>query len=247
MIDAPEHPLKKLFSSKGVENMSTLDMVLWNVLPYIVLTIFIGGHIYRYQTDQIGWTTKSSEFLEKRQLRIGSQLFHWGLVFVLMGHILGIIIPEGFYSTLGISEEMYHKVALTFGIPAGVICFLGLMILCWRRLSVERIKKTTSFGDWLSLILIFIVIASGLIATFLNTGQADFDYRTTIGPWFRGIFLFKMNGDLMVSVPLWFKIHILSTFALYVVWPFTRLVHAFSLPVMYLWRNYVIYRRIEKI
>src|SRR5690625_4842350 len=104
---------------KTLRRWKTMDMVLWGVLPYIVLTIFIGGHIYRYQKDQFGWTTKSSEFLEKRNIKWGSQLFHWGVLLVLAGHILGIIVPVGFYNSIGVSEGMYHTIALLFGIPAG--------------------------------------------------------------------------------------------------------------------------------
>lgn len=226
--------------------MDGIDIVLWSVLPYIVLTIFIGGHIYRYQKDQFGWTTKSSEFLDKKSLRIGSQLFHWGVIFVLAGHFLGIIVPVGFYNSIGVSEEMYHNVALLFGIPAGIAALIGLVMLCWRRTSIKRIKMTTSIGDWIALVLLLTVISTGLIATFFNIDAAGFDYRTTISPWLRGLFIFKLNAELMMNVPIWFKIHILSTFGLYVVWPFTRLVHVFSLPFMYYRRNYVVYRKLEK-
>lgn len=221
----------------GVEDL------LWGVFPYVVLTIFIGGHIYRYQKDQFGWTTKSSEFLEKKRLRLGSNLFHFGIIFVFGGHVLGLIIPASLYETLGISESTYHMVALLFGIPAGVATLLGLVLLTHRRVNIKRIKTTTSKGDWMALILLLTVVITGLIATFLNIDSAGFDYRTTIGPWLRGLFIFKVQPELMVNVPIWFKIHIYTTFALYVVWPFTRLVHVFSLPLRYLNRSYVIYKK----
>lgn len=226
--------------------MDLLSLVLWGILPYIVLTIFIGGHIYRYQKDQFGWTTKSSEFLDKKSLRIGSHMFHWGIIFVFIGHVLGIIVPVSFYNAIGVSEQMYHVVALIFGIPAGILAIVGLVMLCWRRVSIKRIKKTTSTSDWLTLIVLLIVIGTGLIATFFNVDSAGFDYRTTIAPWMRGLFIFNVNPELMVNVPVWFKIHILSSFSLYAVWPFTRLVHAFSLPFMYFSRSYVVYRKLGK-
>ncbi|MGG3924281.1 respiratory nitrate reductase subunit gamma, partial [Geobacillus thermodenitrificans] len=85
---------------------------LWVIVPYLSLVLFIAGHIWRYQRDQFGWTSKSSELLEKRQLRLGSLLFHWGILFVFVGHVMGILIPESFYTALGITEEMYHVIAL---------------------------------------------------------------------------------------------------------------------------------------
>ncbi|MFD1848503.1 respiratory nitrate reductase subunit gamma [Oceanobacillus bengalensis] len=220
-----------------------MDLLLWGIFPYIVVTIFIGGLIYRYQKDQFGWTTKSSEFLEKKRLRIGSLLFHWGILFVFGGHVLGLIIPVQLYNALGVTEHMYHIIAISFGMPAGIAAFLGIVLLCYRRLSVKRIKATSSTSDWVSLFFIILAIATGLIATSFNVDSNGFDYRTTIAPWLRGLFIFNVQPELMASVPIWFKIHIYSTFALYVVWPFTRLVHAFSFPVRYLKRSYVIYKR----
>src|SRR5690625_2114131 len=158
-------------------------------------------------------------------------------------------------------------VALLFGIPAGVATLLGLALLTHRRVNVKRIKATTSIGDWLALILLLTVVITRLLATFLNIDSAGFDYgtqpnlyleklpttlnidsagfdsRTTIGHWLRGLFILKVQPELMVNVPIWFKIHIYTTFALYVVWPFTRLVHVFSLPLRYLNRSYVIYKK----
>lgn len=226
--------------------MNAIDILLWGVFPYIVLTIFIGGHIYRYQTDQFGWTAKTSEFLEKKRVKIGSQLFHWGILFVFGGHFLGLIVPVSFYEAIGITHDAYHVVALTFGIPAGLAALIGLVMLYYRRFSVKRIRVTSSKGDWITLFFLLIVILSGLSATFLNIDTNGFDYRTTIAPWLRGLFIFNVQPELMASVPLWFKIHIVSFYGIAVVWPFTRLVHVFSLPLAYLKRNYVIYRRLER-
>ncbi|NEJ98961.1 respiratory nitrate reductase subunit gamma, partial [Rhizobium leguminosarum] len=102
-----------------------IEQILWVILPYIVITIFIGGHIYRYQHDQFGWTAKSSEMLEKKKLALGSSLFHWGIFFVIGGHVMGILIPESLYEALGVSEHMYHKIAIGFGLPAGIAALSG--------------------------------------------------------------------------------------------------------------------------
>ncbi|AKI93886.1 Nitrate reductase-like protein NarX [Bacillus subtilis] len=217
--------------------------ILWGIMPYIVLTIFIGGHIYRYQHDQFGWTAKSSELLEKKKLAAGSTLFHWGLLCVVGGHVMGILIPEGVYASLGISEHMYHKMAIGAGLPAGIAACTGLVILTYRRLFDKRIRKTSSPSDILTLLLLLFMMLSGVAATFLNIDSKGFDYRTTVGPWFREIALFRPDPSLMESVPLWFKFHIVIGYVVFILWPFTRLVHVFSLPLKYLTRSYVVYRK----
>ncbi|OXB91635.1 respiratory nitrate reductase subunit gamma [Parageobacillus galactosidasius] len=220
-----------------------LKQFLWVILPYVVLTIFIGGHIWRYQYDQFGWTSKSSEVLEKKQLRLGSLLFHWGILFVFIGHVMGILIPEAVYETMGISEETYHLIALAGGIPAGLAALIGLIILTRRRIAVKRVRVTSSRGDWIALFFLAIVILTGLFSTLLNIDSNGFDYRTTIGPWFRGVLMFRPNPAYMEQVPIWFQIHIIAALGIFAVWPFTRLVHVFSLPLRYLRRNYVVYRK----
>ncbi|TWL72866.1 respiratory nitrate reductase subunit gamma [Bacillus licheniformis] len=220
-----------------------IEQILWVILPYIVITIFIGGHIYRYQHDQFGWTAKSSAMLEKKKLALGSSLFHWGIFFVIGGHVMGILIPESLYEALGVSEHMYHKIAIGFGLPAGIAALSGLLILTYRRFTDKRIRKTSSAGDLITLVALLFVMTTGLAATFLNIDSKGFDYRTTIGPWFRNIFLFKPDAGLMASVPLWFKLHIIMGYVIFIVWPFTRLVHVFSMPLKYLTRSYVVYRK----
>ena len=220
-----------------------VNQFLWGYLPYIVLTIFIGGHIFRYQHDQFGWTSKSSEFLEKKRLRIGSLMFHWGFLFVVGGHVMGILIPKTVYDTFGITEEFYHKIAIGFGVPAGIVSIIGLFILLYRRISVKRILKTSTKSDMLVLVFLAIIMLSGLSSTFLNIDPKGFDYRATIGPWFRSIFLFRADPAYMSDGPIWFKIHIIAAFGIFAVWPFTRLVHVFSFPLRYFSRSYVVYRK----
>lgn len=183
-----------------------IEQILWVILPYIVITIFIGGHIYRYQHDQFGWTAKSSEMLEKKNWRLAAAFFTGESFFVIGGHVMGILIPESLYQALGVSEHMYHKIAIGFGLPAGIAALSGLIILTYRRFTDKRIRKTSSAGDFITLVALLFVMTTGLAATFLNIDSKGFDYRTTISPWFRNIFLFKPDAGLMASVPLWFKL-----------------------------------------
>lgn len=156
---------------------------------------------------------------------------------------MGILIPESLYQALGVSEHMYHKIAIGFGLPAGIAALSGLIILTYRRFTDKRIRKTSSAGDFITLVALLFVMTTGLAATFLNIDSKGFDYRTTISPWFRNIFLFKPDAGLMASVPLWFKLHIMMGYVIFIVWPFTRLVHVFSMPLKYLTRSYVVYRK----
>lgn len=222
-----------------------IEQFLWVVLPYIVLTIFIGGHIYRYNHDQFGWTSKSSQLLEKKLLRIGSNLFHWGIIFVFGGHVMGLLIPIEVYEAMGINEHQYHTIALAGGIPAGIAATVGIFILTYRRMTVKRLIATSTKSDWVSLFFLLIVILSGMSATLLNIDSHGFDYRTTIGPWLRGVLTFQADASLLADVPIWFKIHLLAVLGIFAVWPFTRLVHVFSAPLRYLTRSYVIYRKRE--
>lgn len=222
-----------------------MNQFLWVVLPYIILTIFIGGHLYRYNYDQFGWTSKSSQLLEKKLLRIGSNLFHWGILFVFGGHVMGLLIPIEVYEAMGVNEHQYHTIALLGGVPAGIAATIGIIILTYRRMTVRRIIATSSKGDWVSLIFLLIVILSGMAATLLNIDSHGFDYRTTIGPWLRGVLTFRADASYLAEVPIWFKIHIIAVMGIFAAWPFTRLVHVFSAPLRYLTRSYVIYRKRE--
>ncbi|MEF3351841.1 respiratory nitrate reductase subunit gamma [Paenibacillus sp. GYB006] len=216
----------------------------WVIYPYIILILFLVGLYYRYQTDQFGWTAKSSELLEKKKLRLGSNLFHIGIILVFFGHVGGILIPKSWLSALGVSDHLYHLMALSIGTIAGIITLIGCIILVVRRLSDVRIRRTSSFGDMLSIILLTLIVVVGMSATLFNmAGSGEFDYRETIGPWLRGVLIFRPDASLMSEVPLIFQIHVVLGLSLFAVFPFTRLVHMLSMPIKYLRRSYVVYRK----
>src|SRR5699024_6291318 len=133
-----------------------------------------------------------------------------------------------------------------FGIPAGLLAIFGLFVLMYRRFTDRRVGSLNSTGEVIALICLANVVLTGMFDTIFNIKPQGVDYRTTIGLWFRSIFLFQPDASLMETVPLWFKIHIVAAFGIFAVWPFTRLVHVFSLPLKYLRRNYVIFRKYEK-
>ncbi|GAA4038926.1 respiratory nitrate reductase subunit gamma [Nonomuraea soli] len=220
-----------------------MNVLLWVVAPYVALTVFVLGHVWRYRYDKFGWTTRSSQLYESRLLRIGSPLFHFGILVVLLGHIGGLVIPKSWTEAIGIGEEVYHVVAVTLGTIAGVATLGGLAILVYRRRTVGPVFTATTRNDKLMYAALGLTIALGLAATVMaNIVGGGYDYRTTISPWFRSVFYLSPDPSLMAGAPLLFQLHALSALALFAIWPFTRLVHMLTAPIGYLTRPYVVYR-----
>lgn len=223
------------------------DVFLWIIFPYIALTVFVVGHIYRYQTDQFSWQAKSSEIFEKKLLRWGSPLFHYGVIFVFFGHVSGVVIPKAVWESIGVTDHMYHFGAVWVGGLMGVITLIGILILLYRRFSVKRVYKNNTIWDGVVFLLLLFVIIIGFTNTVGYTATGGtFDYREAIGPWFRGLFVFRPRAELMVGAPLGFKIHVLTAFLLFAIWPFSRLVHLWSYPFKYLNRGYVLFRNLHQ-
>jgi len=220
-----------------------VDVILWGVLPYVALAVMIGGTIWRYRYDKFGWTTRSSQLYESNILRWGSPMFHIGILFVLLGHVGGLLVPKSWTEAVGISEHTYHLTAVFLGTVAGVFTLVGLAILILRRRLVGPVFTATTRNDKAMYVVLAGTIVLGLLATVRANLLGDgYDYRETVSPWFRSLFYLQPKAELMTDVPIGFKLHLLIAFALFAFWPFTRLVHAFSAPVGYLTRPYVVYR-----
>ena len=222
--------------------MSSGDLFLWIALPYICLATFVVGHVWRYRRDQLTWTARSTQLLEQKLLRVGSLLFHFGVLAVIGGHVLGILIPAGVTSAIGIHEHVYHLISLAAGGTAGAMMTVGFAILLYRRAAVPRVRATTSRGDLVMYPLLTLAIATGMIATFGGNLVSAYHYREVVSPWFRGIFLFRPHAEEMANAPFLFQLHVTSVWLLYAVWPFSRLVHAWSIPLTYLQRSWILYR-----
>ncbi len=221
-----------------------IEQFLWVIFPYACMMVFIVGHIFRYRTDQFSWTAKSSEFIEKKQLMLGSMLFHIGIIPVIMGHVVGLGVPASWMTAMGVSEHLYHMGAVYGGGLFGVITLIGMLILTSRRFTIRSVRKLSSASDLVVNTLLLFIVFMGMYATlFTNAVQPDFDYRETISIWFRGLFILQPDASLMRNVPVSFKIHALTGFAIFAFWPFTRLVHVWSVPLNYIGRSYILYRR----
>ena len=124
-----------------------MDQFLWVVVPYLCLATFVVGHFWRYRYDKFGWTTRSSQLYEDRMLRLGSPLFHFGMLGVVGGHVIGLLVPESWTDALGISTNTYHVVAVGGGLIAGLMTLAGLGILIYRRRTVGPVFSATTRMD----------------------------------------------------------------------------------------------------
>lgn len=220
-----------------------MTQFLWVIFPYLCIAVLVVGTIYRYSYDQLGWGSKSSEILEKRFLRWGSLLFHWGIVFVFFGHVMGLMIPLKVYQWLGISSEFYHTNAEIFGGVAGFAAWLGILLLLLRRIVNKRVRINSTPSDYVALVMLFIVASLGLyVTTIYSQIHGAYEYRATVGPWFRQVLTLHPNAYLMVHAPLVLQLHALSAFLLFAISPFTRLVHIWSAPLAYVTRAPILYR-----
>ncbi|NUR89282.1 MAG: respiratory nitrate reductase subunit gamma [Nonomuraea sp.] len=221
-----------------------MNVALWVVVPYIALTVFVVGHVWRWRVDQFGWTTRTTQVLESRLLRLGSPLFHLGAFAAIGGHVLGLLVPKSLTEAVGVDEHLYHLVSVSAGTVAGIMVVGGLGLLLARRFTSPRVRRTTTRADKVLFTVLAAVIVLGMTATVgKNLLGGGYDYRATIAVWFRGVLTFRPDPEVMAGVPLVFQLHALSAFALAAIWPFTRLVHVWSAPIAYLWRPYVVYRR----
>ncbi|MEV0667985.1 respiratory nitrate reductase subunit gamma [Actinomadura luteofluorescens] len=218
-------------------------ILLWVALPYVAVAVFVLGHIWRYRYDKFGWTTRSSQLYERRLLRIGSPLFHFGIILVALGHVGGLLIPDGWTEAVGVTEGMYHVVAVVLGTVAGFCTLAGLAILIYRRRTVGPVFSATTRNDKLMYAVLTLTIVLGLSATVVaNIIGGGYNYRDTVSPWFRSIFYLQPDPGLMTGVPILFQLHAISALVLFGIWPFTRLVHMLTAPVGYLTRPYIVYR-----
>jgi nitrate reductase gamma subunit len=209
--------------------MATL---LWVVLPYLALATFVLGHVWRWRHDQFGWRTFNPPLVENRLLRLGSALVHLGVVAVIVGHLLGLLVPKGWTAALGVTDPVYRFISVTAGTLAGVTLLAGLVLLVARRILHPAVRRTTTPMDVVMYLVLGAVVVLGIWATVgvIVFGPGD-DYLTTVAVWYRGLFLLRPDAALMAGAPLLFQLHTLAAFALVAVWPFTRLVHAWAVPI----------------
>ncbi|TXS48676.1 respiratory nitrate reductase subunit gamma [Streptomyces sp. uw30] len=219
-----------------------MTTLLWGVLPYVTFALLVAGLVWRHRYDRFGWTTRSSQVYESRLLNIASPAFHYGILFVLVGHLVGLFVPESWTDSLGVSEHTYHLFSLYGGTAAGVVTVAGIALLLYRRRTNAPVFRATTTNDKLMYVVLVAAIVMGMVAKLAHSSGDGYDYRQSIAPWARSLFTLQPDLVRMQGVPVLYQIHAVIGMALIALVPYTRLVHMFSAPVQYLFRPYLVYR-----
>ncbi|MCV2869074.1 respiratory nitrate reductase subunit gamma [Defluviimonas sp. WL0002] len=214
-----------------------MHQFIFGIYPYIALSVLLLGSIARYERDPFTWKSSSSQLLRRRQLVIGSVLFHVGVLVIFFGHLVGLLTPIQVFDALGISHGAKQLLAVVAGGIAGVMALTGGTMLLHRRLKDPRVRATSSFADTGILALLLIQLVLGMLTIFVSLQHLDGHEMTKFMAWASGIFTFDGNAASYVrDANILFKLHIFLGLTIFLLFPFTRLVHMLSAPVRYLWR-----------
>lgn len=225
--------------------MTYLHTFFFGIYPYIALSIFLLGSLVRFEREQYSWKSDSSQVLYAGDLRLGNILFHVGIIGLFFGHLVGLLTPVAIWDALGVSHSAKQVFAMAAGGIMGTICLIGLGILLRRRLTNPRIRAVTSTGDKVLLVWILLTLLLGLLSIFVSAGHMDGHEMVRLMTWCQYIVTF--NGDAaaqIVGVSFIFKAHMFMGMTLFIIFPFTRLVHVWSgfASVMYLGRAWQLVR-----
>ena len=222
----------------------TLFHIFFVWYPYVCLSSFIFGSLIRFDREQYTWKASSSQLLRKRQLFWGSNLFHVGILFLLLGHTVGLLTPASIY-TLFITVEQKQAIAVTAGGIAGIICFVGLTLLLHRRLFDERIRQTSTYMDLGILIILWVQLSLGLLTLPFSIGHSDGEVMLKLSHWAQGILTVQpVDARTLQGIDWPYLVHLVLGMTIFLLFPFSRLVHIWSAPVWYLGRKgYQVVRR----
>lgn len=216
---------------------SNLNAALFGLYPYICLAVFVLGSIVRYDREPYTWRSGSSQLLRRKQLMMGSVLFHAGILIVFFGHLVGLLTPIAVFDAFGIGHGFKQVMAMLVGGIAGLVCLAGAVMLLHRRLLDPRIRAVSSFSDTAILIILTVQLVIGLCTIIASAGHLDGSEMVKFMAWAQGIFTFEAGAaDYVADAPLIFKLHLFLGLTILLIFPFTRLVHILSAPVRYLWR-----------
>lgn len=224
--------------------MSYLNQFFFGLYPYVCLAVFFVGSVVRFDRDQYTWKSDSSQLLRTGSLRWGSNLFHIGVLFLFFGHFVGMLTPHFVYEPF-ISAGAKQVLAMVSGGVFGVLGFIGLSMLLHRRLTDPRIRATTRTSDLLVLAILWVQLLLGLATVPLSAQHLDGSMMVVLAEWAQRIVTFRGGAAELVADANWvFKLHMFLGMTLFLVFPFTRLVHVWSgfASVLYLLRPYQVVR-----
>ncbi|WP_372884278.1 respiratory nitrate reductase subunit gamma [Shimia sp.] len=214
-----------------------MHQFLYGTLPYIAITIMFLGAVVRYERDPYTWKSSSSQLLRRKQLMWGSVLFHFGVLVIFLGHFFGLLLPVELYDALGVGHSLKQGLAAVGGGIAGLAALVGALMLAHRRFADPRVRATSSFADNAIIVILAIQLALGLLTVPLSLAHMDGHEMVKLMAWANGIVTFdSAAASHIADAALVFKLHIFLGLVIFILVPFTRLVHIASAPVRYLWR-----------
>lgn len=218
--------------------MQSLNSIVFGWYPYLCFTVFLLGSLFRFDREQYTWRTGSSQLLRRRQLMWGSNLFHVGILVIFGGHFVGLLTPIWVFDMMGISHGFKQILAMVAGGVAGLMCLVGISLLTHRRLFDPRIRVNSSFGDTAILLILFVQLLLGLATIPLSAGHLDGHEMVKFMNWAQAIVMLQPDAaQYVLDVHPIFKAHLTLGMTIFLVFPFTRLVHVWSAPVWYLGRR----------
>lgn len=214
-----------------------LNQFLFGIYPYIALTVFFVGSLLRYDRDQYTWKASSSQLLRKKDMLLGSNLFHIGMIALFFGHLFGLLTPHAAYAPF-ITAGQKQLLAMTAGGIFGVVCLVGMVLLIRRRMFDPRIRATSQFADLPILLVLFVQLLLGLATIPFSAQHPDGSSMLALAHWAQHLLTFQGDAASYVAQEAFiFKAHLFLGMTIFLLFPFTRLVHAWSVPIQYLTRS----------
>ena len=214
-----------------------INQFFFGIYPYIALTVFFFGSLLRYDRDQYTWKASSSQLLSKKDMRLGSNLFHIGIIALFFGHLMGLLTPHWAYHFM-MSAGTKQLVAMTAGGIFGLTCLVGMILLIRRRMLDARIKATSQATDLPILLILFVQLVLGLLTIPFSAQHLDGSSMLALASWAQHVVTFQGDAASFVAGEAFiFKIHLVLGLTIFLVFPFTRLVHVWSVPIQYLTRT----------
>ena len=214
-----------------------INQLAFGWYPYLAVTVLVLGSVLRFDANQYSWRSQSSQFLRRKQMLIGSNLFHMGIIVLFFGHLVGLLTPINVLDFMGIGHSFKQTAALVVGGIAGLLAYVGATLLLHRRLFDPRIRRSSSIGDILVLVLIWLQLTLGLATTYWTLQHLDGSEMLRFMGWANGILTLNPAApDIIKETALVYKLHIVLGLTLFVITPFTRLVHIWSAPIWFLLR-----------
>ncbi len=209
--------------------MDTLHQFVFGIYPYIALSIFLLGSLIRFEREQYSWKSESSQLLHRGSLRVGNILFHVGIIGLFFGHAVGLLTPVAVWDALGVSHSFKQVFAMTAGGVMGTLCLLGLLMLLSRRLGNARLAANTTWRDTLVLGWLLVTVLAGLSTIFVSAQHLDGHEMVLLMSWAQHIVTLRGDAASFITEasPV-FKLHLFLGMSLFVIFPFTRLVHVWS-------------------